>query len=88
MAGDFLHGSDHLSSGDVVELDCDTQCNFMLMTDAAFSSYRSGREFKYYGGFFKRFPARIAAPHSGHWNWVIDLGGGSANIRYSVRILK
>lgn len=88
MAGDFLHNREYLSAGDVVQLDCDTQCNFMLMSDSDFSSYRNGRSHHYHGGFFKMFPARITVPSTGHWNWVLDLGGGSANIRYSVSYIK
>lgn len=85
---DFIHAQEHLNDGDVVRLDCDTQCNFRLMTDSNFSSYRRGGRHEYYGGFFTHFPATITAPHSGHWNVVIDLGGGRANIRYNLSYLK
>lgn len=85
---DFIHAQEHLNGGDVVRLDCDTQCNFMLMTDSNFSSYRRGGRHEYYGGFFTHFPATITAPHSGRWNVVIDLGGGRANIRYNLSYLK
>lgn len=85
---EFLHQSEYLDSGDVVILDCDTQCNFMLLDDSNFYAYRARRSHRYYGGHFKYFPARITAPHAGNWHIVIDLGGGSANIRYSIRVLK
>ncbi len=85
---DFIHAREYLDSGDVVRLDCDTQCNFMIMTDTNFSAYRSGGRFNYHGGHYKRFPAAIDVPSSGHWNVVIDLGGGRANIRYNVSYLK
>jgi hypothetical protein len=58
------------------------------MDDSNFANYKSGRGFKHYGGFFKMFPARLAAPSTGYWNIVLDLGGGSATIRHSIRILK
>jgi hypothetical protein len=79
---DFIHSRTYLNRGDVVVLNCDTQCNFMLMTDSDFSAYRSGMSFRYHGGFKTHFPARITAPHSGNWVAVLDLGGGSANVRY------
>lgn len=85
---DFIHAQEHLNDGDVVRLDCDTQCNFRLMTDSNFSSYRRGGRHEYYGVFFTHFPATITVPHSGHWNIVIDLGGGRANIRYNLSYLK
>jgi hypothetical protein len=85
---DFLHQRDYYNDGDIVVLNCDTQCNFMLMDDSDFSSYRRGGSHHYYGGFFTHFPARIAVPSAGHWNVVIDLGGGRANIRYSLSVVK
>lgn len=84
----FIHSKEYLNAGDVVVLDCDTQCNFMLTDDSNFSSYKRGGQFRYYGGHFKLFPARIAVPHAGNWNVTIDLGGGRANIRYNLQVIK
>ena len=84
----FLHQREHLKAGEVVVLQCDTQCNFMLIDDSNFGSYQRGGRFAYYGGHFKYFPAKVVVPNSGYWNIVIDLGGGSANIRYSIGFLK
>ena len=88
MSGQFLTQREYLNQGDLVRLDCDTQCNFMILDDSNFSAYRNGRRYKYYGGHYKRFPAQIAVPYPGHWNVVIDLGGGSAAIRYNVSFVK
>lgn len=84
----FIHSRDHYNSGEVIVLDCDTQCNFMLLDDTNFHSYKNGRANNYYGGFFKMFPAKITVPSTGHWNIVIDLGGGSANIKYSLSVIR
>jgi hypothetical protein len=65
----FLHTREYLDSGNVAVLDCDTQCNFMLLTDSNFNNYKRGGR-------------------SDHWNVVIDLGGGSATIKHSLRFLK
>jgi len=86
--GQFIHGREYLGEGDMIEVDCDTQCNIMLLTDSEFSHYKKNGAFNYYGGHFKFFPARLAAPNTGYWNVVIDLGGGSANIRYSIKVVK
>jgi hypothetical protein len=86
--GQFIHGREYLGSGDLVEVDCDTQCNVMLLTDNDFASYKRDEAFNYYGGHFKYFPARLSAPYAGSWNIIIDLGGGSANIRYAIRVIK
>lgn len=82
-----LHQRLSLNAGDTVVVDCNTQCNVMLMSDSNYSSYNRGDRFTYHGGHFKVFPARVGAPQSGGWNLVLDLGGGSANIRYSVSVI-
>ncbi|MDG4890910.1 DUF1883 domain-containing protein [Mesorhizobium sp. WSM4887] len=85
---DFIHARDYLNAGDTVVVECSHQCNVLVMDDANFQNYRSGRSFHHYGGFYERLPARIAVPHTGYWNTVIDLGGGRANIRYNIGYLK
>ena len=84
----FIHSREYLSEGDVVIVECSHQCNMRVMDDSNFGSFRSGRSHRYYGGFYPRLPARIPVPHSGNWNVTIDLGGGSANIRYNVSYLR
>lgn len=83
----FLHKRMHLNHGDIVVVDCSHQCNVSILTDTNFSNYKSGRRYQYHGGFFKMLPARIQAPSTGYWNVVIDLGGGSANIRHSISVI-
>lgn len=83
----FLHKNKFLSKGDIVEVDCSHQCNVMLTDDVNFRGYKSGGPFSYYGGFFKILPARLVVPHTGFWNITIDLGGGTATIRYNLRIV-
>ncbi|HDR0999173.1 protein of unknown function [Pasteurella multocida] len=84
----FIHAKEHLNSGDIVSVNCSHQCNVMLMTDLNFQHYRRGERFQYYGGFFTHFPARISTPSTGYWNIIIDLGGGRANIQYSINIIR
>lgn len=84
----FIHGREHLGEGDMINVDCDTQCNVMLLSDSEFSRYKDNGAFEYYGGHFKLFPAQLAPPHPGFWNVVIDLGSGSAHIRYSISVIK
>ncbi len=84
----FLHYDLQLQSGDVVEVTLDKQANVQLMDDLNFSNYKRGQRFRYYGGLAKQSPFRVAAPHSGHWNLVIDLGGYPGSVRASVRTLQ
>jgi hypothetical protein len=84
----FLHYDLNLASNDVVVVTLDKQANVQLMDDANFSNYRSGHRFTYSGGLFKTSPARLRAPHAGHWHLVIDLGGYSGTVRASVNVVK
>ncbi len=81
----FIHAREHLNEGDVVVVDCDTQCNVMVTTDTEFARFKRSNKCTYYGGFYEYFPVRIEVPHSGYWNTTIDVGAGyNANIRYSI----
>lgn len=84
----FIHSREYLNGGDVAVVNCDHQCNVLLMEDHDFSNFKRGSSHRYHGGFYKMLPARIPAPTSGWWNVVIHLGGGSANIRYSINVVK
>jgi hypothetical protein len=84
----FLQYDFNLNTGDVVEVTLDKQANVQLMDDSNFSNYRRGQRFRYHGGLAKNSPVRLSAPHAGHWNLVIDLGGGAGSIRASVRTIK
>ncbi len=84
----FLHDREFLNQGDVVVVDCSHRCNVHITDDINFSRYQSRQQFQYYGGHHTHFPVRIAVPYAGYWNVVLDLGGGSANIRSSFRYIK
>ena len=85
----FIHAHEYLDDGDVVVVNSDTQCNVMLTDDLNFLAFKRGSRCTHYGGFYERFPVRIAAPHSGWWNVTLDVGAGyEANIRYSIQIEK
>ena len=83
-----IHAREYLDDGDTVVVNCDHQCNVLVMDDSNYHSYRRGQRYKYYGGFYRMLPARISVPHSDHWNTVIDLGGGRATIQYNIGYLK
>lgn len=80
----FIHSRRFLEKGEIVQLDCDQQCNFMLLSDADFAAYQLVKPFRYHGGTFKKFPARIPVPESGYWNIVIDLHGAPGPINYTI----
>jgi hypothetical protein len=85
---EHLHADYHLNAGDIVHVTIDHQANVMLLDDSGYSSYKAGRQFRYYGGYYKESPIDIVVPHTGHWHTVIDLSGGSGTIRHSISIIK
>lgn len=85
---DFLHQREYLSRGDIVEVWCSHICNVLLTDDLNFARYRAQDSFDYYGGQRRRFPTRLVVPSTGYWNVTIDLGGGRATIRHTIRFIK
>ena len=83
----FIHQRRPLNKGDIVQLDCDTQCNFMILTDGDYAAYQNVRPFSYCGGTFKRFPARIIVPETDNWNIIVDLAGAKEEIQYNITVV-
>lgn len=81
----YLHYDLHLDSGEIVEITLDKPANVRLLDEVNFSNYKRGMHHTYHGGLAKQSPARIAAPHAGHWHLVIDLGGYAGSVRASVQ---
>lgn len=85
---DFLHTKlGHQPAGAVVEVDLTSRANVLLLDSTNFQRYRSGQDYRYFGGEAVRTPARVTVPHAGTWHVVVDLGGGSGRIGASVRVL-
>lgn len=85
---DFIAARELLAKGDVVLVQCSHQCNVLVMDDQNFQAYRQRKKCTYFGGHFKAFPAKVAVPHDGHWNTVIDLGGRQAAISHTINYLR
>ena len=83
-----IHAREYLNEGDTVVVKSSHQCNVWVMTDIEYSGYSQGRSVRAYGGGYRRFPVRITVPSPGYWNVALDLGGGSANIRYDISYIK
>lgn len=83
----FLHQEFTGGPSAVVEVEINQQANVMLLDTANFAAYRAGRQFRYYGGWQTRSPARLTPPHHGRWHVVVDMGGRGGQLRASIRIL-
>ncbi len=56
-------------------------------SDRDYAACRQVRRFKYHGGTFKRFPARLTVPESCPWNIIIDLAGAKGEIQYKITVM-
>ncbi len=85
----FLHYDVRTESGDAIEVTLTgNAANVLLMDEFNFQNYRSGRQYSYFGGYFKQSPAVLKAPSAGRWHVVVDLGGGAGRVSASVRVLR
>lgn len=76
------------SGGEIVEVTLSgNAANVSLVDSSNFSSFKYGRNYRYFGGHATRSPVRLQVPSSGHWYLVIDLGGYTGSVRHSMRIL-
>jgi hypothetical protein len=82
------HDLGYRSRGDIVEITLSgNAANVRLLDSSNFSSYRNGRQHRYYGGLAKQSPVRLAIPHSGHWHVAVDMQGLRGQVRSSARVL-
>ncbi len=82
----FQHWPMNLASGGGIAMTIDTQCDVFLVDDSNFASFKSGRDFRYYGGNQKLKQVRIRVPRSGHWHLVLVPMPGNT-VRYSEPII-
>lgn len=77
----------HQKKGATVVVALASQCNVRLMTKSNYNSFKAGRRATFYGGSYRKTPARLTVPSSGHWVVVVDLGGlrGRVGARVSVQ---
>jgi hypothetical protein len=61
--------------------------NVRLMDSSNFSSYRNGRNHRYYGGLAKSSPVDLVVPRDGHWHVTVDMTGLGGTTRSSIEIL-
>ena len=82
------HDLGHRRGGEIVEVTLSgNAANVRLMDSSNFSSYKNGRQHRYYGGLARRSPVRLKIPHSGHWYVTVDMQCLGGSVRSSARIL-
>lgn len=77
-----------LKRGDRVQVTLSgNAANVRLMDSSNYSSYKNGRQHRYYGGLVTRSPIVLGVPNSGYWYVTVDLQGLRGAVRSSVRVL-
>jgi hypothetical protein len=61
-----------------------SESDVFLVDSANLSNFKSGRDFRYTGGHYRKSPVRLAVPSRGNWHAVIVPSG---RVRASVRVL-
>lgn len=86
---EFIHTDlGHRRGGEIVEVTLSgSAANVRLMDSSNLSSYRNGRNHRYYGGLARQSPVRLQIPHSGHWHVTVDMQGLRGTVRSNVRVL-
>jgi len=84
---DFIHSETSVAPTQAVEVRLDRQARVLLLDEANFHAYRTGRQFQYFGGWAQVSPCRIRPPRSGRWHLVIDLGGHAGRVDASMRVV-
>lgn len=85
-----LYAREYLEEGDSFIVSCEYSCNVRVMDDSNYRIYNTSGRYHFYGGHYRRLPARIAVPSSGYWTAVIDFGGRwpTSRFRYGFQTLK
>ena len=83
-----LHYEFDLRKGEIVSVVLNQQAYVRLMDKDNYGSYKSGAQYRFYGGHAEETPYEINPPHSGHWHLAIDLGAFEGEVAASVKILQ
>ena len=85
---DFLFKREFINEGDFAIVECSDKCYIDFMDDQNFSNYKNGDDYNAFGSFFEEFPAKLAAPYSGHWNVVLEFPQENTAIKHTISFLK
>jgi Domain of unknown function (DUF1883) len=81
----FLNYEVSTSPNSLIEVTLSNAANVLVMDEANFQSFRSGRSYRYHGGHYNQSPVIIKVP-SGRWHVVVHVGG-AGSVSAAVRVL-
>ena len=74
-------------TGTPVEVTLGNAANVRLLDSINYSNFKSGRNYRHYGGYYRLSPVILEIPRAGRWHVVVDLGGYAGRVSASVRVL-
>ena len=86
MKYSFKEGN--FKKGDILSIIIDRKVNIYLMDNINFTRYKNNNSCEYYSSASNNSPYNITVPRTDHWFIVIDLGGGTGILTYSIKVFK
>lgn len=85
---EHINSEGYIDGGKKIIVNVDKIANVYLMDDENYSAYKKGENFKAIGEKGVKQPeVVIEVPHSDNWHVVIDLGGGTGELKYNVKVI-
>lgn len=84
----YTYKDGNFKKGDILIITVDRRVNIYLVDSNNFQRYKNGNSFEYYSSKSASSPYNITVPSTGHWYIVLDLGGGTGILNYSINVLK
>lgn len=84
----YTYKDGNFKKGDILSISVDRKVNIYLMDNINFTRYKNNNDCEYYGGAATNSPYNITVPRTGHWYIVLDLGGGTGILNYSIKVFK
>lgn len=84
----YSYEEGNFKKGDILSIVVDRNVNTYLMDGINFQRYKKDMNCEYYGSSTKASPYNILVPRTGHWYIVIDLGGSTGILNYSIKVYK
>lgn len=78
----------YFKKGDILNIKIDRKANVRLMDGSNFMKFKNGQAYTYFGGEAATSPFNIIVPRTDHWYIVIDLGGETGILSYSIKVFK
>ena len=76
-----------LRSNQIIEVGLGYTANVRIMDNPNYSKFKSGRSYRYLGGYVTQSPYYAVIPENAHWYVIVDLGGYTGKIKSYVKVL-